>query len=195
MAAVSRPSKVVHTYFDLPARGFVSRVCFRKSGVAFEEKRLTFAEWPTLKRCGAGRLPAAGQAFAPDLATDAHRGTVPPDITRSHPAQRDAREAAARGSDRRRRVHLAEHRHLALRRKARGAIPGPDRLMVSPSPRGYHHACRPGAHRRASIPPTPWPRSRRTRSFRSARVPPGAQGTVGRPHMRQRSFGSAPRLS
>lgn len=44
----------VLTYFGLPARAFVTRVCLRAAGVAFEDKRVTFAEWAPLKAAGCG---------------------------------------------------------------------------------------------------------------------------------------------
>ena len=44
------------TYFKLPARAFVARICLRKAGVAFTDRRLEFPEWGALKQTGFGPL-------------------------------------------------------------------------------------------------------------------------------------------
>ena len=37
-------------YFNLPARGEVSRMLFTLAGVPFEDKRIRFEEWPAMKK-------------------------------------------------------------------------------------------------------------------------------------------------
>ena len=37
------------TYFDLPGRGEVARLAMFLGGIDFEDRRVTFAEWPTVK--------------------------------------------------------------------------------------------------------------------------------------------------
>jgi glutathione S-transferase len=37
------------TYFDIPGRGEISRLCFTLGNVDFEEKLVPFSEWPALK--------------------------------------------------------------------------------------------------------------------------------------------------
>lgn len=69
-----------HIYFTLPngkgARGFVTRVCLRASGQAFEDERLTFATWgPRKAGTPLGQLPVlevGGVAYTQSIPLSAH---------------------------------------------------------------------------------------------------------------------------